>query len=210
MNCSDILKLLPEYTDQRLDDDKMKIVKSHLENCPTCRRELSETEKLLRFTEPAKVEAPEGYFDTIWHSLYSRIQAEGLNKPVTSIVDRLTDFLQSYRHRAFQLVNVTLILVVSILLYSSLKKDSVSPPATFFQKITESFSHYNGGEVAEKITKGQGVLADVMTMGLGSSEEPLEGLKNFINPEKQRQVYDSVTDYLAEMLIKLDSRNNGI
>ena len=58
--------------------------------------------------------------------------------------------------------------------------------------------------MTQRIIEGQKILGDVATLGLASTKEPLEQWGQYLNPDKQRQMYDSLTDHLAEVLVMLD------
>ena len=206
MNCSIIENLLPEYKVGRLDENNMKMVADHLENCSSCRNELSGIEELLHFTGQtvsSPIEEPEGFFETIWPSLYQRIQIEGLNNQAASVLDYFKIIPQILRPRAVQLANIALIFIVSIWLYSSYEASNSDATSFIQQKIAESFSPGTNSSVTEKINKGQNVLVGAMTFGLGTSENPVEDLKELFDPEKQSEMYDAVTDFLADIVIKI-------
>ncbi len=208
MNCRDIEKLLPEYADKCLDDAKTELVGSHLETCAACRKELAEITELFEFTKPVMAvlaDAPDGYFDEVWPALYSRIQQEGLNKKKMPVLERLTNFVKSYRLRTFQLVNVAVILVVSVWLYSSYRRDKEAPGVSFLRKVVESFSPETTIETDGIDSPVRKQTAGLLNYDLRISEQSLQKMEKFIHPEKQQKMYDSLTDYLAEKLITLDT-----
>ncbi|MBN1292440.1 MAG: zf-HC2 domain-containing protein [Candidatus Latescibacteria bacterium] len=207
MNCRDIEKLLPEYAAQCLDDTKAGLVREHLETCSSCRKELAGITELFEYAKPSvteDVDAPDGYYDELWPSLYSRIRDEGLDKPSLTVMHRIREFTQSYRHRAFVYANVALILIASIWLYTSYRGDKGRPGTGYFQKIVESFSPGTKHEPEEKtgITRTQ--TAELPIRNLNITDTSVKAIGTLINPEKQEKMYDSLTDYLAEKLITLD------
>ena len=208
MNCRDIEKLLPEYASQCLDDTKAGLVRKHLEACPACRKELAGIIELFEFARPSvteTVDAPEGYYDELWPSLYSCIREEGLDKPALTVMDRIREFTQSYRHRALVYANVALILIASIWLYTSYRGDKGRPGTGYFQRIVESFSPGTKHEPEEKTGITQRQTAELPIQNLNNiTDRSVKAMGTLINPEKQEKMYDSLTDYLAEKLITLD------
>jgi len=208
MNCRDIEKLLPEYASKCLDDAKTELVASHLETCAACRKELAEITELFDFAQPAQAaqaDAPDGYFGEVWPALYNRIQQEGLNTKKIQVFERLTNFVRSYRFRTFQLVNAAVILIVSVWLYSSYRDDKTAPGVGFLRKVVESFSPettIDTGDIDSPVRKQ---TAEILNYDLRISEKNLQKMEKFIHPEKQQQMYDSLTDFLAEKLITLDT-----
>ena len=91
-------------------------------------------------------------------------------------------------------------------MHSINQEDKRVPQETFIDSIVDSYLDERNVEVSEKITKGQEMLFNVMTLGLGSSEEPLQKVEKFLNPDKQRQMYDSLTDFLADVLIRIEKK----
>lgn len=208
MNCRDIEKLLPEYAAKCLDEAKTEFVGSHLETCAACRKELAEINELFDFAKPVTAvlaDAPDGYFGEVWPALYRRIQQEGLNKKKMSVRERLTNFVRSYRLRTFQLANAAVILIVSVWLYSSYREDKTTPGVSFLRKVVESFSPETTIETGGIDSPVQKQTAGLLNYDLRISEKSLQMMEKFIHPEKQQQMYDSLTDYLAEKLITLDT-----
>lgn len=208
MNCRDIEKLLPEYADKCLDDAKLELVRGHLETCAACRKELAEITELFDFAKPVtavRADAPDGYFGEVWPALYSRIQQEKLNTKSIPVIERLTDFVRSYRLRTFQLANAAVILIVSVWLYSSYKDDKATPGAGFLRKVVESFSPETTIETGVSDSPVHQQVAGLLNYDLRISEKNIQKMEKFIHPEKQQQMYDSLTDYLAQKLITLDT-----
>ncbi|HUU28056.1 MAG TPA: zf-HC2 domain-containing protein [archaeon] len=203
MTCREIEILLPEYAARRLDEAGRKRVERHLEACAKCRLELSEIEKLFDFAAarfPGREEVPEGYFDTVWPRLYSRIQAEKLNEPEVSIFKRLWESLPVPRPGAFQLVNLVLIMLVGFSLYLSYRSDRGTPAVTRQQPAIEAVKPDTSRN--EPVYKEEKALADLGPSD--STRERLKELGQYLNPRKQREMYESLTDYIAEVVVLLD------
>lgn len=209
MNCREIKPLLPEYTAGRLSQEETERIASHLKSCTFCRADSLEITRFIesiRREEP-KTDTPPGFFETVWDNLYRRIQKEGLNKPGETILRRLTDFLYSFRPGVFQIVNVVLIISAGTWFFVSYRADITKPSQTLVQNLIERATPQLQNEMGEKIDKGRETLVDIMSMGLASKGEPIEKLKNFIDPEKQRQLYNSLTDGLADIVIKISKKS---
>jgi len=207
MNCRDIEKLLPEYAAKCLDDTKTKVVGSHLQTCAACRKELAEITELFDFAQPVKAEqteAPDGYFGEVWTALYRRIQQEGLNTKRMPVFERLTGLVRLYRFRTFQLVNIAVILIVSVWLYSSYRDEKTTPNVSFLRKVVESFSPETKTDKEQKTGTAQRQTAELPAHDLNIPDKSLKAMESLINPEKQGKMYDSLTDFLAEKLITLD------
>lgn len=209
MNCREIKPLLPEYAAGRLSQGETERAAAHLKSCTSCRADFLEITRFIesiRREEP-KTDTPQGFFETVWDNLYRRIQKEGLNKQRETVFGRLTDFLCSFRPGVFQIVNVVLIISAGTWFFVSYRADITKPSQTLVQNLIERATPQLQNEMGEKIDKGRETLVDIMSMGLASKGEPIEKLKNFIDPEKQRQLYNSVTDYLADVVIKVSKKS---
>ena len=211
MNCRKIEILLPEYAAGRLGHTEREKLERHLKTCAGCREELAginEFFKLAATEVTEQVEVPEGYFDTVWPDLYSRIQDEKLNERKLSIIERLKELVPVRRLPGFQVVNFALISIVCIFLFiiNTNEFDRGSPDAGLPQIAREQDAQGSPEEDArvEPAAGEQKIPDQLAGDSSGPEREPLEEWGQYLNPEKQREMYESLTDYLAEKIISLD------
>src|SRR3989338_10956539 len=90
MNCQSIQKLIPLYLDNQLKDNELQIVKSHINGCSHCQKEVElyrkswDALKNLKEIDPAP-----GYVSRFWSRLaaektFSQKLAEGIREALTS------------------------------------------------------------------------------------------------------------------------------
>lgn len=78
MSCSKIQKLLSLYLDDELDPSHCKIVQSHLEQCPVCRRHVDEMSKLSSAVKAFKpIQAPPRFEDIVMQRVMTMPQSLG-------------------------------------------------------------------------------------------------------------------------------------
>jgi len=206
MTCREIELLLAEYADGRLGDVERKMVEDHLQSCTRCREELSGIEEMFAYAAPgfaSREEAPEGYFDTVWPKLYSRIQEEKLNEPKIPTMERVRQFRLFRSLGTFQLVNIVLIVIVGFSLYLVNLRESGSSTETLPQMLNESIAVDTSRTQSPAVSGTQTIPEDLAASGTGSESDPLAKWGQYLDPEKQRQMYESLTDYLAEVVIKI-------
>lgn len=209
MSCREIELLFPEYAAGRLSQEDTRTVAAHLESCASCRAELTGITKFFETigNEEQKVDTPPGFFETVWDSLYRRIQRENLNKPGKTVFERITNFVRSFHPGVLQVVNAVLIISAGTWFFISYRADKIKPSQSAVQNLIERATPQLQNEMEEKINKGRETLVEVMSMGLTSSGGPIEKMKNFIDPEKQKQFYNSLTDHLADIVIKMSKKS---
>jgi anti-sigma factor RsiW len=75
MKCSQIRKMISPFVDGELGPDENKVFTSHLAGCPTCRKELEETESVHSlFTSTERLEAPLGFATRVMACIEEREQ----------------------------------------------------------------------------------------------------------------------------------------
>jgi hypothetical protein len=209
MNCQDVMMLLPEFAASRLDDANLQMVEAHLQTCDACRHEAGEIADFTAFTRSITIEpgeAPIGFLATVWPKLYVRIRETGLQNAPLTLWDRLRGWFQNPAMGRFQWVNLSAIAVTALILVFSLQRDEDIPQSGLFQIPLSSVTALETSQIADGVQAGQDVLTDVLTLGFNESDNPLEQLDALLTPGDDGDTYEEVTDYLAEMLVKLDKR----
>ncbi|MFC1564235.1 anti-sigma factor family protein [candidate division KSB1 bacterium] len=207
MDCKDIVLLFPEFVNGQLDDPERETVQSHLEECENCRIEYTETEKFLGVIETdseEKMAPPEGYFAGVWQNLYIRIQEEGLNKKTNGIGGVLKTLSIVLRQRTYQAATVAVAAVLFVSLYFSMQSDRYRPSdSLLFQALKSAGIESTFNELPVNLENGQKKLTGVLSLGIGTTDEPLKQWEEILSSEKRQDFYDSLTDYLADAVIKL-------
>ena len=76
MECKKATKLLFDYIDKQLAQDKRQQLAKHLETCAHCRQQLRSAQELLGLLKQKKVEQlPDGYWVSFWPRLQDKIRA---------------------------------------------------------------------------------------------------------------------------------------
>lgn len=84
MKCKQIHKLLPDYIDQNLSDERSSVVHSHLENCEDCSMLYEKMQQSLSLLEPKSEISEQPFYYT---RLKQRMENKLANK--VSILDQL-------------------------------------------------------------------------------------------------------------------------
>lgn len=75
MDHQKIKELISSYLDGELDREQEKIVFSHLESCPECRKEFEEMKKLEEVMSRLELKKPpQEVWQTYWSSVYNRLE----------------------------------------------------------------------------------------------------------------------------------------
>ena len=73
--CDEITVLLSGYIDDELDQDERDRVETHLAECESCRRELTELQRVVEMTEMMRFkDPPNDVWTNYWHGVYNRIE----------------------------------------------------------------------------------------------------------------------------------------
>ncbi|MGD9897535.1 MAG: zf-HC2 domain-containing protein [Calditrichaceae bacterium] len=75
LTCEEIRPLMMGLIDNELDQMQIKNVRSHLENCSSCKLQYESFLNLKKETEVMKsIKYPEDYWDGYWETIYNRIE----------------------------------------------------------------------------------------------------------------------------------------
>ncbi|MGD9488955.1 MAG: zf-HC2 domain-containing protein [Calditrichaceae bacterium] len=75
LTCEEIRPLLMGLIDDELDQEQIVSVRSHLENCGSCKLQYDSFSNLKKETEIMKsIKYPEDYWDGYWETIYNRIE----------------------------------------------------------------------------------------------------------------------------------------
>lgn len=208
MECSNILLLLPEYIENRLNSDENKLVAGHLDRCESCLYELNEIKSLFSVTEPAefqKENVPAGYFDELWPDLYKRIQKEGLNQAGHESNWFMRFFKSSYKTRFYQLASVPVVVLLAVMMYFSLEKDKTSPYGySLAQRFSTAFSEKLTDSYAASAEKNASLLSVLFSTDKDSTASDISiDFADVFSYEKQDKAYDKFTDLVADIVVQI-------
>ncbi|MCP4726225.1 MAG: zf-HC2 domain-containing protein [bacterium] len=208
MDCKDIVLLLPELSSGMLEGKDKENVMQHLETCGKCQEEFSKIEGFLGHI-PVKSEEelapPEGYFPDVWQNLYSRIQEEGLNKKENGIKGILKYISFLFKRRTYQTVTGSLVVLLCVTMYFSMQSDRHNPSKSLLSEFLRGAGLNEAlSEIPLDIDNGKKQFSNVLSFGIGSTEKPIQQWGELLSSEKRQNFYESLTDYLADAVIKLE------
>ena len=83
MKCEEVEKLMIDYLELNLEDDKRGEIEKHLESCERCLDELKETQDVLKRISKDEMEKPdESLRINFYHMLHSEIKKNEESSPV--------------------------------------------------------------------------------------------------------------------------------
>jgi hypothetical protein len=198
MSCRKFEIMLPDYAAGLLYDSERESLERHLETCLACREELAGIRSFMESatTEPGEeLDIPEGYFDRVWPDLYSRIQDEKLNEKRSDISESIKVLLPVRRIPGFQAINLVLIAVVCVLLIV-INNDN-------FQSGTPQPQLAQQQQPQEPRAENSGQPSGAIQV---PEAEQLGQLGRYLDPAKQREMYESLTDFLANKILSIEEQ----
>jgi len=110
-NCSNIKKYVCDYIDGTLSEEELEIVKNHLSQCETCKKEFEDTHMIAGIcSKLVPVELPANFKET----LFERISADQKQIGKENVKNIFSIFVKNNVVKA-----ASIILVAGVLLYSS-------------------------------------------------------------------------------------------
>ncbi len=208
LDCNDIVFLLPELSGKMLDDMDREKVLRHLENCAECREEYAKIEGFLEHI-PVKTEEelapPADFFPDMWQNLYSRIQVEGLNRKHNRINSILQYISFLFSRKTYQVLTGAAIVVLCVSMYYSMQSDRYTPQKSLLSEFISGLGIENTmGDFTVDLDNRKKQLSNVLSFGIGSAEKPIQEWGAILSSERRQNFYETLTDYLADAVIKLD------
>jgi len=108
MKCTEMKKLLPDYSVGGLSRRKRKFINKHLDNCPECLRELGYLDKTATLLDSIPFEEPP---DSPWESIRSQVLRQEPQVKF-SLWKESVEWLWGKRKQAFVMNMVILLIVV--------------------------------------------------------------------------------------------------
>jgi len=210
MNCRDIQIFLPEFAKGYLEGEESRMVERHLEECSNCREELARIQDMLREFEqtfPAHDESPDAYGESIWSVLYTRIRKENLHIAPRGVSAIIRDCIMNYRPGVLQAVNIALITVVGIWFFVSYRADMPGRSGNMIQSMIGESLPETQKKSAEQLLEKKDALVGAIARVAANPEVPFDRIQNFLNRDSQNKLYDSVTDFFADVVIKLSEKS---
>jgi len=193
-DCKKIKKDFVAFLCQELDEDKNKLIQSHLDTCPACKRELAQLEELIKGADSLKTDIQEAMEAVNWEELPRKI-AENVfrqesSSPRESWLRRLSTFLFQPRLRPIYAGVLLGILVGSLATYFVLRhphlKEATSAqivvPANFLERMELETARR---ETLDYLEKSQYLLLDFVQ---SPSEKSAEFWQSEFASQKAREL----------------------
>ena len=210
MECEKIQLCLPEYVKGLLGDDEKRSVLRHIEECGACREETEEIRQMLEYFSHARstMGAPtEDLEESVWSAVYQRIREKKLHKKSRGIVEKLRQLGFYPRPGILQIANVIIIIAAGTWFYYSYHSDNMKEREDIVQVIIGKATPESGKSAANTILQNRDAIVGAVARVASNPEIPLEKIQGFLDRENKEQLYDSVTDFFAEMVIRFSEKS---
>ncbi len=210
MECPTAQSYLPEFARGFLGEEENQEVMRHLERCPDCRREFADIRQTLEEFDRAgyAVHIPaDEYGDSIWDSLYEKIRNKNLHTKPQGIGGKIGDAIMNWRPGILQVVNIALIISVGAWFYISYSTDSTEGDRGLVQTMIGKASPDAPKRAAEQLVQKKNALFIAVARVASNPDLPLEKIQEILTQEREDELYDSVTDFIADMVIRLSEKS---
>jgi hypothetical protein len=194
--CKKFKKDFVAFLSQELDEEKRKLLQSHLDRCPECKHEMAQLEKFMKGAESLKVDIEQAMEAVDWEELPMKITKNVFKQGVSALkepwLERLSRFLFQPRLRpvyASLLLGVLLgSLATFLILRAPQLKEAramkISVPSNFLERMELEMARR---ETLDYLEKSQYLLLDFVQ---SPSDKSAEFWQSEFASQKARELLD--------------------
>jgi len=163
MKCTEIKRLLPDYSVGALSRKKRETIKRHLDSCPECIRELMFLNKTASLLDSIPQEEPP---DFLWEEVRRQIITQEEIEKTPLFWQKIIGGLWEKRIPALATTGLAILILVAGLYFAVWKSPTDEQPTLYAEMQQQTFSYWNTS------------FADRAALGMLVIETSMEGENN--------------------------------